>query len=466
MKPINFFFIALVSLTFVTIKNVHGQVSDELTHKAPTLQVGLSELNFSKGNLDAELIMQIVAEKQKEIGVKLVQNMFLSKVEDAGGAIYSFTDNIIRGILSERDLNVITKKLLENTVNITFTHAFAEHYLRTMDESSLATFNKLGAGYDSTIHNKPYTLSELKEGFQAITKRVPNGTSGESVTLNAKTTEFIALINDISSEVVRNNIILKDLGIMQVSYAQSYEFLNQFRKLQRESSSTFLVANEMFLDMAKQLDQYSHMIGLLFYMQDVRSYRFNLAPIALTDKYIKELNTNSSMKTIIDGLDEITLSLQNEMRDSKDSVKFNRIHQALTTLQQVQAYLNKTQRHFSENFILEPTSKDLQGLGVNSDIIYTLHAEILPKLNSISVWDNRINAHTKTLGRICDYILAFYMNDSSNYLNRKLKVNGEKFIAAISLTYKFNEAFTFSNSVKMLSDLEYPPDEPRLLKLN
>ena len=55
---------------------------------SPTLQVGLSGLSFQRGDLDAALITQIIAEKQKEVQARLVQNMLLSNIK---------VDNSLRG---------------------------------------------------------------------------------------------------------------------------------------------------------------------------------------------------------------------------------------------------------------------------------------------------------------------------------------------------------------------------------
>ena len=118
--------------------------SQEIEHQAPTLQLGLDGLSFSKGSLDAQIIAEIIAAKQGEIKLKLVQNAFLGKITGSGATVYNYADNIIRGIVQEPNAEIRTRKILENTVNLVFVYAFA-HYYTMQAENDPAIKNTLDA---------------------------------------------------------------------------------------------------------------------------------------------------------------------------------------------------------------------------------------------------------------------------------------------------------------------------------
>ena len=127
--------ILLSSISLIAI----SQSTQNMDEKAPTLQVGLDGLNFSKGNLDAELIMQIIAEKQKEIALKVVQNTFLTGLKNTGGTIYTYVDNVLRTVIEERDQQIRSKKVIEASVNMVFAYSFMQYYLKLKKGQSIET---------------------------------------------------------------------------------------------------------------------------------------------------------------------------------------------------------------------------------------------------------------------------------------------------------------------------------------
>lgn len=440
--------------------STYAQTETELTHNAPTLQVGLDGLNFAKGTLDAELIMQIVAEKQKEVGLKLVQNMFLSKVNTAGGAFYSFTDNIIRGVVSERDINVITKKLLENTVNITFTYAFADYYIRTIETKVLADFNALAQckSIGAISSSRNFNVTDLRQGLKSLKQEASLGTLSEDVSLNPGITKMIALMADMSSEVIRNNATLKELGIMQVSYAQSYEYLNEYKKLELENSSDFAIAKRIYLSMEATLGQYTNMIGLLYYGLRANSYRLNVNNVLKNIGKASVITSVSDIQTKIGNinanLQTITTNMQKLMQNSGDTMKFNRLYKAIAEIQQIKSYTSKAESYFNGISSI-PMSTDTQALGINSDVVYTLYADIIPKLRSVGIWDSKADESVQGLDEICKFIYTAYASDDTNMLKTHGSgANIEKFLSILSVAYQFDRANTFTNSVKLLSDLE------------
>ncbi|CAF4075530.1 unnamed protein product [Rotaria sp. Silwood2] len=201
-------------------------------------------------------------------------------MENSGGAFYSFTDNVIRGVLTEKDPDVITKKILENTVNITFTYAFADYYVRQLQltplsATALTNFNTLAA--DPKYGFTAFTTAQVSNGLISVRDNsVSLATSNEHSYIDPDATELIALIVDMSSEAIRQNKTLKELGVMQVSYSQSYDFMNKYLELQEENPALFVVATYVYNDMVNNLNDFTNMIGLLNYHKNANSYRLNV----------------------------------------------------------------------------------------------------------------------------------------------------------------------------------------------
>lgn len=229
--------ILLTSIVFSIIESTFAQNQNELEANPPTLQIGLDQLAFKKGTLDAQLIMEIIAEKQEELKIKAIQSAFLKKVQKSGGTMYSFTDNVVRELVLEKDSEIRTRKILENTVNLVFVTSYLKYYLSTLNPDSPAykKIDTLAREFGVTIEKKDEKLtfaSFIKSNKSNNIKKE----KGEKITPNKETILFLALLIDMTSEVVRKNEKLKQLGLMQVSYSSTYEYMNIFLKLHREKT--------------------------------------------------------------------------------------------------------------------------------------------------------------------------------------------------------------------------------------
>lgn len=212
-------------------------------HKAPTLQVGLSGLSFSRGNLDAALVAEIVAEKQKEVKMKLIKNMLLNKLGVDNGLFYAFIDQNIEILLTEKDEDTRVKNLLENVVNLAFVVSYAEYYVAGLKPNSNEWNNfknlALSFGVDDELFNK--TKLSLKD----FAKVKHQGTSaGSSLLTKDKQSEirnrFIGVAIDLFAESVRLNSGLKSLGVLRTNYLQNYISMNAYLGLTDEAENPAL----------------------------------------------------------------------------------------------------------------------------------------------------------------------------------------------------------------------------------
>ena len=193
-----------------------SKAQTDLDAKPPTLQVGLDGFSFAKGSLDAQLIMEIVAEKQQELKIKAIQHVFLSKVEDAGGTVYTFVDNVVRQLVFEPDPQVRTKKIIENSVNLVFTSAFLNYYLSTLekDSTSREQLIKFAKIFNNILNSDSLNNKDTLELSDFFSKEVRPRIFYE----DKKAVQFIALLLDMCSKAIREDAKLKQLGLMQIAY--------------------------------------------------------------------------------------------------------------------------------------------------------------------------------------------------------------------------------------------------------
>lgn len=216
---------------------------EDLGHKSPTLQVGLSGLSFSRGDLDAALVAEIIAEKQKEVKVKLIKNMLLNKLGVDNGLFYAFIDQNIEILLTEKDEDTRVKNILENVVNLAFVVSYTQYYMSTLKPNSpqWSNLKNLGEamGVDANLFNGP-KLSLLD--FARVNAR--KSSSGKTEIKEDKQKEirnsFVGAIIDLFAEAVRQNSSLKTLGVLRTNYLQNYASMNAYLQLKDETLDSSL----------------------------------------------------------------------------------------------------------------------------------------------------------------------------------------------------------------------------------
>lgn len=109
----------------------------------PSLAAGIEGIVYNKGTLDAELIAEIVAQKQEEIKQQLIKNLILGNLEYGSVAFREYAVNALQLLLNERNKNVMTKELLEYSVNLGLVYGFGEYYLSSAWNSKLCDFDLL-----------------------------------------------------------------------------------------------------------------------------------------------------------------------------------------------------------------------------------------------------------------------------------------------------------------------------------
>lgn len=209
---------------------------------SPTLQAGLGGITFDKGDLDTELIAKLIAEKQDEIKVRLIQTMLLEDLEDAGGLISAYVNDLLTVILSGSKPEIQTKNILESTVNVAVVLAFVNHYVGVVDGKERANLNKFAMSLGYVLPRNYKDIPPPSSLVDMIKNPIYSESSyelSESETMvaaskleNKVLTQLAAYLIDLTAESLQNNEVLKERGLFRFIDSDWYNSESLYRNLE------------------------------------------------------------------------------------------------------------------------------------------------------------------------------------------------------------------------------------------
>lgn len=438
-----------------------AQAQSELDAKAPTLQIGLDGFSFAKGSLDAQLIMEIVAEKQKEIKVKAIQNIFLTKVENAGGTIYSFVDNVVRELVFEPDQSVRTKKILENSVNLVFTGAFLNFYLSTLEPNTKERkdFARLAKTYNDSLNVDTLISKKLITIKDFSTKKRRN-----SFFKDQKAVDLISLLLDMCSKAIREDKKLKQLGLMQIAYSETYEHMNLYDKSLRNANKSTMNETLVYDSLASNLSKCTEYIGIVNYLVSEKTFRFNVIDIqkSLPDGFkVEQFNKlGVSLGSIQDSLKSLIAKLENLHNSSNLQISYlpnslaliqkqdTALQYEITNLVKIYFYIDKAIKAL----------KNKENPKVYADILYTIYSDFVPLLKEQSF---RSIHYIEIVNDLNDFNEILYKNLlTKNEVLKKYEEKIPNFLQLVSKLYQFDRSATIAEYMKLLDEIgTYFPDD-------
>jgi len=279
----------ILSTTFL-IYVLAFPASAQNLQEAPSLQLGLGKISLSKGNFDADLLAQIIAEKQDEIQVKLVKDMLLRRAGLDNGLFYTYIDETINILTQERDPDIRTRNLTENTVNLSFVVAYAEYYLNTMTSYTNQRYQHffLASPLSSNFNTASPPESVAYQNAQSVLGAIDtsrmiklsafsklNYTEVVQDSEGELKVEYLSLFIDVVAEAVRQNEKLRELGLMRTHYLQNYSSANAYLSLERrmeleedeEKKAELQIqkvwADSVFSDVSYHLEKHLEYFGLI-----------------------------------------------------------------------------------------------------------------------------------------------------------------------------------------------------------
>ncbi|MFV0247831.1 MAG: hypothetical protein ACK5H1_02565 [Tenacibaculum sp.] len=102
---------------------VFSAAFSQSNYQAPTLSIGAGSVTAKKGNLDVELLSKIISEKQREIvreGIKRIVLDHVVKNEKLDNFTQFYIERISNILFEEKNHRIITKRILEESINYLF----------------------------------------------------------------------------------------------------------------------------------------------------------------------------------------------------------------------------------------------------------------------------------------------------------------------------------------------------------
>lgn len=416
--------------------------AQDIDHTAPTLQVGLDGLSLGKGMLDSELILEIISEKQSEIKLRIAQNILLQPLNECGGTIYAFGDNILSAVIEEKDPIIRKRKVIESLVNTLFSISYKEYF----ENKIISNSKKYEREFNSyRILQSLIFDQEIidKISFDDEVKNLKNKTyfSKEKEIKTNRSILFETLILDISTEAIRNTRQFDELGIFKVNYSNMYNFQSHYKNPNFESKKMFGTqfnyinpdtirkhGNILFRSMRSDLNNLSKLIGYLNLIISSGTFRSNDSNLEAT--IINRIGENYIQANFIPSINLIDSIIINSKDLTNTQFKY---------LTEIRNYIKKADIFLSKN-----PSGDTYGS--ISDIIYTLEKEFIPNLSEIGV------NNEKTIELISNLIeqsenLSSKLKDSIDiqelFNNKENNKELFLFIKLLANLYEFDKSATY-----------------------
>lgn len=168
-----------------------------------TLYAGLSGVVGKKGDVNIEVLTEIITDKQEELKKEFARRTLLSSVQNGSFAFYAFADNSFNTLFNTTNRTAASRKLIEASANLALAYGFTEFYLlaskRLLRNEDLA---------DVFIHATPDMLDSLERRkwllFLSVDENTLEGNHFGYYPAPANFTPDIGFLESTFSEYDRN----------------------------------------------------------------------------------------------------------------------------------------------------------------------------------------------------------------------------------------------------------------------
>lgn len=187
----------------------------------PSLLIGLAGLTGERGNIDVQLLSEIITEKQGELKKEFLKREVYSRLENRSYVVWEFAYNSLEMLLNSTDKKAMEKEVLEYAANLALVYSFTETYLQVSDklcnsdlEAVVRAWNHPPAsGALDPYFTCPPTSLNLKKLWLPELKN----TDGDNLS---------AVLIDLVFDILRQNKTLHDLGFFQSQLPLGEEYYN------------------------------------------------------------------------------------------------------------------------------------------------------------------------------------------------------------------------------------------------
>ncbi len=389
---------------------------EETSHEAPTLQVGLGGLNFQKGILDSELILTIIAEKQQEVKAELIKNMLLGKLDLGGGAFYMYVDNVISTLLSKKDVEITNRALLESTINIVFTYAFVDYFVRTASSEDHVKINKLAMGLGYVLPGNRKEIDAVRYLADFTHPRFTNynfknaekNNNLDYANQNEALTQLVGVLIDIGAEVIRNSDFLRQRGLLQAPYHSGYQSQNTYLSMPYCADVKEFTNLRQYVNYAEAVEKLSN--------QDITYEQYNTKLTELRDNH--ELTSYATgTKCFADDIYESMESRMNEILRYVGLVYYLRDLSEMSTErlgslqpEDIKKVLFKTLKNKSKDELIDEATKTIKKIiaedpGEEAQKVLSDALQMLSRLRRSDLKQPALNNNSQMLFFLKSYVL-------------------------------------------------------------
>lgn len=95
-----------------------------------------SNFSFAKGNIDVEVLTEIIQQKQDEVMERVFRNLIIDNFREATGAeksfaTYSYIYDVLHALTVEKNKTVITRQIVNNVFEYSLVYGFTREFIRT-----------------------------------------------------------------------------------------------------------------------------------------------------------------------------------------------------------------------------------------------------------------------------------------------------------------------------------------------
>lgn len=315
MKIILFFLSVLFAL------NTFGQSS-------PELKLVGSNFSYAKGNIDVELLTEIIQQKQEEVAQRAFRNLVIGEFNKSLGSRKSFTTyfyiyNILQTFTTEKNKTVITRQVVNNMLEYAIINGFTLSFLKSKEISSQKSYNQ-----KSDINNILVDISktDFKDNNNIALKNIDSDESWKSYNF------YLDMAYDIF--LSDQNKLLQKKGLFKLVddspnllrwYKEDNAYLinknvnlpliNSQRKLMEEAYQNFL-KNELGENLK---DIFDDLIVTDFKQESLTQKQYDATKKILREviRFLKNYSNGNTIGTISEYLLDYTLIEFREDNDKK-----------------------------------------------------------------------------------------------------------------------------------------------------
>lgn len=127
-----------------------------------------SNFSFAKGNIDVEVLTEIIQQKQDEVIERVFRNLIIDRFNEAVGAeksfaTYSYIYNTLHSLTTEKNKTVITRQIVNNLLEYCLVYGFTKVVLERGELGTIAITKKTKVTSKKVLNVKTDTLLQALE---------------------------------------------------------------------------------------------------------------------------------------------------------------------------------------------------------------------------------------------------------------------------------------------------------------